>query len=297
MDLPIANSSAIATEASHELWEMLHSDDATGLDQVIEKLRSGYALHQDDEVLNSLLGGAHIWRFQLRNRLGKTAEEMKGDLVEGLRYSEANMKLFPDNLESTAPSMAATANWQLGVLNDDKALLNRTHLHILANAEIWPEFAAFMQGWVLAAMLDPQDPFYKTDHLGYQFMLDQCAGFKLPAEIKFTKFLHSMYSLKSLTKPECYNNSIAPHSIEGTLLSVGDAWLKEGNIERAVLWYNNAKTSPTFDSWKYKPELLARIADPEKYESIFKADNGKLDVGVDAMSYQAEFSCGLCHTK
>ncbi len=297
MDLPIAKSSPIAIEASHELWDMLHADDATNLDAVIQKFTQAYELDQNDEVLNSLIGGAHIWRFSLRNRLGVKAESLREDLDRGLYYSEQNMKLFPENRTSTAPSMAATVNWQLGVLDNDAELITNTHFRILANSQVWPEFAAFMQGWILAAMLDPEDPFYKTDHLGYQFMLDQCAGFQLPKDIKFTKFLHSMYSLKSLTKPECYNNTIAPHSIEGTLLSVGDAWLKENNIERATLWYNNAKTSPTFDDWKYKPALQDRIDRPEYYRDKFLADNGKLDVEEPAMSYQSVISCGLCHTK
>ena len=65
MDLPIAKSSPIAIEASHELWDMLHADDATNLDAVIQKFTQAYELDQNDEVLNSLIGGAHIWRFSL----------------------------------------------------------------------------------------------------------------------------------------------------------------------------------------------------------------------------------------
>lgn len=296
MDLPIATSSDLARQGSHELWTALHGDDISNLEAIIEKLTRAYEVNDTDETLIALLGGAHIWRFSMRNRLGKTAEEMQKDLELGVMYAERNMKLYPENRTSTAPSMAATSNWQLAVINDDQKLLDTTHMKILANSEIWPEFAAFMQGWILAAMLEPSDEFYATDHLGYMFMLDQCAGFRLPDAVKFNKFMHSMYSIKSLTKPECYNNTIAPHSIEGTLLSVGDAWVKEGKYDLASVWYNNAKTSPTYDSWKYKDLLEDRLARLEYFENKFVADSGKLDVEEPAMSYQSEISCGLCHT-
>lgn len=296
MDLPIATSSDLAREGSHELWEALHGDDIRNLDAVIEKLTRAYEVADTDETLISLLGGAHIWRFSLRNRLGKTSAEMKNDLELGAMYAERNMKLYPDNRTSTAPSMAATSNWQLAVINDDQALMGDTHMKVLANAEIWPEFAAYMQGWILAAMLAPSDEFYSTDHLGYMFMLDQCAGFRLPDAVKFNKLMHSMYSVKSLTKPECYNNTIAPHSIEGTLLSMGDSWVKEGKFELARTWYNNAKTSPTYDDWRYKEILEDRLARLDYFQSKFVADSGKLDIEEPAMSYQSEISCGICHT-
>lgn len=297
MELPVAKSSSLATEASHELWESLHADDSSNLDSIIEKLTAAYELHQDDEILNSLIGGAHIWRFSLRERLGKTAAEMKSDLIAGHKYSADNVRLFPHNRTSTARSMVAHVDWQLAVIEGNEPLADQSHLQMLANSQSWPEFAGFVQGWAIAALMEPSDQYYRTAALGYEFMLNQCAGFRLPAEIKFTKFTHSLYSLKSVFNPVCYNNTIAPHSIEGTLLSIGDAWLKQGNIERALLWYHNAATSPTYPTWKYKEQLQDRIERPEFYRDKFVADSGKLDVEEPAMSYQSVYSCGLCHTK
>jgi len=298
MALPIAKSSPLATEASHELWESLHNDNSDDLEAIIAKLTSAYELHQDDEILNSLLGGAHIWRFGLRERFGKKASEMTDDLLAGRKYSADNVRLFPDNRTSTAPSMVAHVNWQLAVIEKDEPLLaEQSHLQMLANSQSWPEFAGFVQGWAISALLKPDNQYYPTAELGYEFMLNTCAGFRLPAKIKFNKFLHSVYSLKSIFNPVCYNNTIAPHSIEGTLLSIGDSWLKQGNIERAQLWYHNASTSPTFDTWKYREQLQDRQARPEFYRDKFVADSGKLDVTEPAMSYQSVISCGLCHTK
>jgi hypothetical protein len=297
MELPVATSSDLARESSHELWDALHGDDISNLDAIIEKLTRAYEIGDTDETLIALLGGAHIWRFSMRNRLGKTPEELRRDLELGAMYAERNMELYPEHRTSTAPSMAATANWQLAVMDGNQDRLDNTHMKILANSEIWPEFAAFMQGWILAAMLEPGDEFYATDHLGYMFMLDQCAGFRLPDAVKFNKFMHSVYSVKSLTKPECYNNTIAPHSIEGTLLSMGDSWVKEGKFDYARTWYNNAKTSPTYDDWKYKDLLEDRLARLDYFQSKFVADSGNLDVEEPAMSYQSVISCGLCHTR
>lgn len=297
MELPLAKSSPLATEASYELWESLHTDNSDNLDAIIEKLTEAYALHQDDEVLNSLIGGAHIWRFSLRERFGKTAVEMKADLIAGHKYSADNVRLFPNHRTSTARSMVAHVDWQLAVIEGDEALAEQSHLQMLANSQSWPEFAGFVQGWAIAALMEPSSQYYRTAILGYEFMLNQCAGFRLPAKVKFNKFMHSLYSLKSIFNPVCYNNTIAPHSIEGTLLSIGDAWLKRGDIERAQLWYHNATTSPTYPTWKYRDQLQDRLERTEFYRDKFLADSGKLDVVEPAMSYQSVYSCGLCHTE
>jgi hypothetical protein len=297
MELPVANSSPLATEASHELWESIHADDSSNLDAIIEKLTEAYELHQDDEILNSLLGGAHIWRFALRQRFGKTAADMKSDLVAGHKYSADNVRLFPDQRISTARSMVTHVDWQLAVIEGNDPLAEQAHLQMLANSQSWAEFAGFVQGWAIAALMEPSDQYYRTAALGYETMLNQCAGFRLPDKVKFNKFMHSLYSLKSIFNPVCYNNTLAPHSIEGTLLSIGDAWLKQGDIERAQLWYHNATTSPTYPTWKYRDQLEDRIERPEFYRDKFVADSGKLDVTEPAMSYQSVTSCGLCHTK
>lgn len=126
--------------------------------------------------------------------------------------------------------------------------------------------------------------------------MSSCAGVNLPPKLKFTKFVHTAYGLKSIATPVCYNNPVAPHSIEGTLFSIGDAWLKEGELERAKLWYENPQTSPTYDTWKYQHMLEDRLARLEFFRDKFRADSGKLDVEEPAMSGQSGISSGICHT-
>ncbi len=297
MPLAIARGTPAATAATTHLWEILHADDGASLPRVIEELTAAYAGDSRDPVLVSVLGGAHLWRFMLRNRFGKSARELEPDLVQARRYGLEVIALTPNDRTSTAPSLVAAAAWQLAVLNGTPREIPDVHIDIMENSIVWPDFAAFMQGWVLAAMLPPDNPHYPEAAVGYDFMLDTCAGFRLPDKPRFDKFKHAFYGIKSLFAPACYNNPMAPHSISGTMISIGDLWLKAGDHDQARLWYENTKTAPDYATWKYKDRLEERLGNLERFQQKFRADSGRLDVTEPAMSFQSEFSCGICHTK
>lgn len=213
--------------------------------------------------------------------------------------AKQTIALEPGVTETTAPSMLATAAWQLAVLEDEPMVRSRVHLNIMDNSFLYPQFASFIQGWLLAAMLEAGNEHYPQSHLGYDFMLDACAGFMIPKDMKFTKLSHTLYGIKIrlLGDATCYNNPIAPHNIEGTFFVMGDSWLKYGDLDRARLWYENVKTAPTYATWQYQEVLEDRLANLEKYRDKFRRESGTLDVSEPAMNFQSEISCGICHTQ
>lgn len=296
MEVPIAKSSKEAERASQEFWRIFWADDHRPLDGVIDEMTAVLAKHPDDEVLVALLAGAHLWRYQLRSLYGKTAAEMKPDLERTYEYGKWIVDRGPPaDGTSTAPSMMTTAGWQLSVIDSDTESRYHAHIDILENSIVYPAFAGFIQGWLLAAMMPHDDTRYDESHVGYTFMLDSCAGFTLPKNLVFNKLVHTLYGIKSIPTPVCYNNPIAPHSISGTFLSVGDSWLKHGDIAQARRWYEAVKTAPDFATWRYKPVLEARLANLEGLRDKFRKDTARLDVEEPAMMFQSSISCGVCH--
>jgi len=296
MDVPIAKSSQESERASQHFWRIFWADDDRHLDGVIDELTAALRKHPDDNVLVALLAGAHLWRYQIRGRHGRSAREMKSDLERTYEYGqELTRREPPNDPTSTAPSMMTTAGWQLSVLDEDATRQFHTHIDILENSIVYPAFAGFIQGWLLAAMMQHDDSRYVESQVGYTFMLDTCAGFTLPQDLVFNKLVHTLYGIKSLLEPVCYNNPVAPHSISGTFLSVGDSWLKRGDLAQAKRWYDAIKTAPDYPTWRYKPILEARLADLAGMRDKFRNDTGKLDVAEPAMMFQSSISCGVCH--
>ena len=197
----------------------------------------------------------------------------------------------------TAPSIVALTDWLMFTLDGQPDRVPEVHIDILENTIVWPPFAGFMQGWMIAPMFLADSPYYPKSMIGYRSMLDTCAGFKLPKALHFKKITHTLYGFKSLLSPVCYNNPVAPHSIEGTLMAVADTYLKGGDLQEARLWYNNVKTSPTYATWAYQDVLEQRLADLPGIRAKFISDNGKLDVREPAMTMQSRIGCGMCHTR
>lgn len=296
MEVPIAKSSPEAERASQHFWRIFWADDDRQLDGVIDELTTLLGKHPDDNVLVALLSGAHLWRYQIRSRHGKSAREMRPDLVSTYEYGKELKSREPVNdPTSTAPSMMTTAGWQLSVIDEDATRQFHTHIDILENSIVYPAFAGYIQGWLLAAMLPHDDSRYIESQVGFAFMLDTCAGFTLPKNLVFNKLVHTLYGIKSLLEPVCYNNPVAPHSISGTFLSVGDSWLKRGDLAQAERWYEAIKTAPDYPTWRYKPIVEARLADLAGTRDKFRSDTGKLDVAEPAMMFQSSISCGVCH--
>ncbi|MDP3719776.1 MAG: NAD(P)-binding protein [Acidobacteriota bacterium] len=293
---PIGMSSPEATAATERMWTVLHADDASQIPSLLAELEHAYAIEPRDAALTAIMGGMHLWRFHLRARLQTSPADQERDLAAAIKYGQESIAL-DGSADSTARSLTATAEWQLAVLRGELHKLPAIQMQSIENSLLYPQFAGFVQGWMLASMLPADGPDYDQAMEGYHFMLSQCAGFNIKQDTTFRKLTHTLYGFKSILEPVCYNNHLAPHSIEGTLIGYGDAFLKKGDLDRARIWYENAKTSPTYATWRYKELLEYRLANLATLSQKFIADSGRLDVTEPAMNFQSEIACGVCHTR
>jgi tetratricopeptide (TPR) repeat protein len=297
---PVSTNSTQSREASQLFWKTFHSGETNKLtlDAMIKSLSSAQANDKDSLLLSELLASAHYSRYQLRSHWGLSASEMVGDLESSKHYAERAIRLDPDIAHSTMPSLKAMNEWNLATLNDDQAALNVITIDILENTFLYPEFASFIQAWVLTAGLQYDDPHAALAKQGMDFMLESCAGMKVPDGMKFTKFTQTLFWFKIwLFGPNlCYTMEIAPHNIEGSFLNKGDILLKAGLREQAITSYENIKVASTYDTWKFKSLAEDRLSRIAYFEKKFREDSGKLDVEEPAMGYQSQNGCAVCHT-
>ncbi len=85
--------------------------------------------------------------------------------------------------------------------------------------------------------------------------------------------------------------------MEGTLLGLGDAYLKQGRIAQARMAYKSIKRCPSYSSWPYQAQLNVRLGNLEPVKNQFRAQTAQLDVLEPAMLFQSSFSCTACHAR
>lgn len=294
--LPVAEQNANAKAATEHFWTVFHGDRYDELPGVLGKLNSGYGGGKEP-VMTNLLGAAHLWRFQERRRMGRTAPEMRDDLVQAADYADRTLAADPD--DTFAPAIRVTAHWQLAVLDGKPDELPAIELEILENTQSYPEFHAFVQGWLLSAMLPVDSPRYREAAEGFKLLADACAGFTTPPNLKFNGLVFAYLAIKAwATVRLCYNNPVAPHNLESTFLSTGDMMVKMGQFDAARIWYGNAQASPTYATWRYRELVERRLAsDFKTLQAKFVADSGKLDVDDPALSFQSTMGCANCHAQ
>lgn len=299
MELPIAGKSAAARAATEKWWTVFHADSAEALPEVLAELTAAHDAGPSDPLLSTILAGAHLWRFITRHRTGLSRDEVVEALEASHRYGEEAIRLDPGDDTATAPSIVSLTSWTLNELQGRPEANAAVDIDVLERSLVYPEFAGFIQGWLLGAMHKPGDRYFDQVELGYDVVLDACASpLPIPDPPRFNKLLHTIFALRVCRAPVCYENVAAPHNIEGMFFAMGDAWLKAGDIERARIWYENVKTGPRYDSWKYSELLEDRLSNLERYRRKFLDDTGKiLDVTEPAMQFQSEHSCGVCHTR
>ncbi len=107
----------------------------------------------------------------------------------------------------------------------------------------WPQFNYFTAGYPMST-LDRHSSSFK-EGLEWQWKtLDLCAGEKVNRRFPdFSPYL-SRETQQGLYRA-CWNSWIAPHNFEGFFLNMGDMLVKNGEWQRGVQIYNNAKLSRT----------------------------------------------------
>ena len=284
------------TIAARNFWRILQTANYSQLDDATEQLAQACQGAPNDGKLRELLGLSRLWKVLEHNRACIPASDLHELARLSLEDVEEAARLDPCN--PLTPAFISGARYQIGALEGNAEMIQQATCELEQSTNRFPQFHGFVQGWIMTAMLPPEDPCYEQGVDAYFRTINSCAG----GGIKLSKtrprigripfFFLAMTSKKQTV---CYDSTVAPHNLEGTLLGLGDAFLKQGKLEQAKMVYETVRRVPAYDSWPYQKTLEHRLANMECLSVKFRADSGQLDVAEPAMMFQSSISCTACH--
>jgi hypothetical protein len=293
---PISNGTERARQATQHFWDAIHANDFAHVDDVIADLTAAEVESPEDPTVALLLGSSHDWKFQERGRAGLSAADAEPHVLLGIEFCQKGLELNPRN--RALPGLRDALKAAVGTLHGDRALVEESFQGIRENTRRDPRFQGFVQDWVFSTLLSECDCRYHEAAEGAFAGFDSCAGFRVPRSIPYLpRVVYLWLIVRSEKEPICYNTDVAPHNLEGTLLALGDTFLKQGKLTQACLAYKGIKRCPNYPSWPYKQELDVRLDNLETLRDKFRADTGKLDVCQPAMLFQSTISCTVCHAR
>lgn len=281
-------------QAAQVFWTAFQSADYASSDQALAMLTQASAADPGDTHLVALTGLCSFWKVVEHNRACIPSQQLHGLAQQSLAYVEEAGRREPSN--RLTPGFISSARYQLGAMQCNTAMKQQATCELQRNTEIYPQFHGFVEGWVLTAMLPPDHPAYEEAVEAYFATLDSCAGIRVPRSFpKIGPIGLSILAKRSEKETVCYNTNIAPHNVEGTMLGLGDALVKQGKLRQAKMAYESIPKIPAYVNWPFKETLAHRIANMEALQKKWVADSGCVDAVEPAMLFQSSMACTCCH--
>ncbi len=242
---------------SSGFWTAFQTADYASSDHALSLLSQASAADPSDNHLIELTGLCSFWKVVEHGRAGIPAQQLTGLAQQSLAYVEEAARREPQN--RLIPGFISSAKYQAGAMTCNVDMMRQAMCELQHNTEVYPQFHGFVEGWVLTAMLPPNHPAYEQAVEAYFKTLDSCAGIRVPRSFpKIGPIGLSILAKKSAQETVCYNTNIAPHNVEGTMLGLGDALVKQGKLRQAKMAYESIPKIPAYVNWPFKE--ASRIA-------------------------------------
>ena len=283
-----------AMQAAQVFWTAFQTADYASSDHALSLLTQASAADPSDNHLVELTGLCSFWKVVEHGRGGIPSQQLNGLAQQSLAYVEEAGRREPHN--RLIPGFVSSAKYQTGAMTCDPQMMQQAICELQHNTEVYPQFHGFVEGWVLTAMLPPTHPAYEQAVEAYFKTLDSCAGIRVPRSFpKIGPIGLSILAKKSANETVCYNTNIAPHNVEGTMLGLGDALVKQGKLRQAKMAYESIPKIPAYVNWPFKEALANRLQNMETLQQKWVAESGCVDVAEPAMLFQSTMACTCCH--
>jgi hypothetical protein len=280
--------SANAVAADSLFWRTLHGADYEGVSGAIEVLTQAYTATPNDALTAAHLGWLHFWRVSERARLDSIPATITEHLVLARKYFAEAVKL--DATDARYLGFLASAMVAEGTIDQDERLTRAGYFKLLEAVDAWPEFNLFTIGYVLSQLPEDSPQFRRAVEWQWE-NLDACVSGRIDrADPGYAKYMSS--ATTHGPKRACWNTWIAPHNFEGFFLNMGDMLVKSGDWQTARRVYANAKLSSTYEQWKFRDILEARVRDAEMNVAVFRAARTHR---TGTLMVHSSFACMACH--
>lgn len=289
--VPVTTRSEQALQADTLFWTTLHDGNYDGIPAALERTTAAYLATPGDATTAAHVGFLHIWRLAERARLAPVPPGITDDAVLARKYFQEAVALDPDDaryLGFLGASLLAE-----GTIHQDDATVRHGYYTLRAAIDAWPEFNLFTAGYVMSGAPPGSSQFQEA--LAWQWRdLDLCAGTAIDRRHPdFAPYMSA--ATASGPKRVCWNSWSAPHNFEGFFLNMGDMLVKAGDWQTAQVVYGNARLSPAYMQWPWRPALEARILRARENVAAFGMASSAGQ--SDATMFQSRFACVACHQR
>lgn len=290
---PAPNRTEAALRADTLFWQTLHGGDYNGIGRAMQALKAAYLEAPNDGVTAAHVAYLHIWRLAEGGRAAVRSPDITDDAVMSRKYFEEAVRLKPE--DARFQGFLGSALLAEGSIHQDQKIVRQGYYRLLDSIDAWPEFNLFTAGYSMSGQ--PADSARYKEALEFQWRnMEVCAGARIDRrEPSYAAYMNQVTT--EGPKRVCWNSWIAPHNFEGFFLNMGDMLVKSGDWETARKVYANARLSPDYDSWKFKPVLEARIAQAQANVEPFRAADGGRSAGGAVLMNRSDYACSACHQR
>jgi hypothetical protein len=296
---PLLTRRSSSDAAIERFWSVYHGNDYGAISEVQAELQAALNRDPENATLYALLGATHFWH------IGEYTRDPKPDLSVLQKDMPTAVQLFQKALD-----LDYNGRHVIGYVNDDHlpGYLGITTVHagqmsnirsIIAQGDQmldyavyqFPEFNNFNR-WA-AHNTDAKDSdMYKKALDSLWQGLDACAGTVIDRRNPDMRpYLHLQTAVGR--KKACWSEGdLAPHSLEGYMLNLGNGLVKAGDIDAARIIYANAKYAKNYTAWPYRQVLETIAASDLNARAALYAD---ADPSNDPPLGVPSRGCVYCH--
>lgn len=278
------------TPGTRAFWSALLSQRYEDLPTVMAALAEEADNAPDEPYLAEAYAIAILWRISEAEREPDTENPaaLLQLALEAETYLDRARELRPDD-----PVIATRyAALKIGIGN---ALGDVTRVEQGVSAmdqavADYPEFASFNRAQLFFS-LPSGHPAAAARVEDFWRQLDACAGERVDREAyDVGEYLDNATSVGP--KRVCWNTPHTPHGIEGFFVFMGDALVKSGDAEAALMVYENARRSPDYAAWPFQSLLDERIDQADEWVERFADSDATNDPALIA---PGPYACAVCH--
>jgi len=285
--------------AIEHFWSIYHGNDYGAIPTVQAELQAALNRDPDNATLYALLGATHFWHF------GEYTRDAKPDMSVLQQDMPTAVQLFQKALD-----LDYNGGHPLGYVNDDHlpGYLGITMVHagqisnnsgtIVQGDQVleyavyqFPEFNNFNR-WAAHNTEQKDTAAYKKALDSLWQGLDACVGGSIDRRNPdIGPYLHLQTAVGR--KKACWSEGdLAPHSLEGYMLNLGNGLVKAGDMNAARIVYANAKYAKNYAAWPYRQVLEAIAASDLNARAALYADG---DPSNDPPLGVPNRGCVYCH--
>jgi len=285
-----------AVFANDYFWKQFHEGNYDSIPVILSKLTSAYIDNPSDIRTVNHLAFTHMWALSEHRNNPRNARTIEHATLAQKYFGESYLM---NPIDARILSFLSSAKMANGAICGDRGLSKDGYLNGQKAIREWENFSSFSLAYTLSRLPSTDEKFKDALQLMRTLAERHAANFDArSADTKRQIAAIELLSDSDQSKDRVFHNSwIAPHNVEGFLMTYGDMLVKSGNPEEAISVYKLTRHVQQYNDWDYRDVLERRIKNAKRNVNVFRKPLNRSDnVGVDdVIMVETGIACRSCH--